>query len=81
MAGCSISLGFPLVSVMGFQIFQREMDRMVDQNGLQATFPYLDNVTICGRDQQDHDANLKNFFSILPTSLASLTTPRNVFSA
>ena len=46
----------------GDSVFQREMDRMVDQNGMRATFPYLDNVTIFGHDQQDHDANLKKFF-------------------
>ncbi|GCB63043.1 hypothetical protein scyTo_0000108 [Scyliorhinus torazame] len=37
------------------------MDRMVDRYGLWATFPYLDNVTICSHDQQDHDANLVKF--------------------
>ncbi|GCB72003.1 hypothetical protein scyTo_0001782 [Scyliorhinus torazame] len=37
------------------------MDRMVDRCGLRATFLYLDNVTICGHDQQDHDTNLRKF--------------------
>ncbi|GCB64168.1 hypothetical protein scyTo_0000246 [Scyliorhinus torazame] len=34
---------------------------MVDRYGLWATFPYLDNVTNCGHDQQDHDTNLRKF--------------------
>ena len=55
-------LRVPFGVTNGVSVFQREMDRMVDQNGLRATFPYLDNVTICGHDQQDHDANLKKFF-------------------
>ncbi|GCB70464.1 hypothetical protein scyTo_0001292 [Scyliorhinus torazame] len=37
------------------------MDRMVDQYGLRAAYPYLDNVTICSHDQQDHDVNLQRF--------------------
>ncbi|XP_059833101.1 uncharacterized protein LOC132398117 isoform X2 [Hypanus sabinus] len=43
---------------------QREMDRMVDQYQLQATFPYLDNITICGHDRPDHDANLQRFLQV-----------------
>ncbi|XP_059833100.1 uncharacterized protein LOC132398117 isoform X1 [Hypanus sabinus] len=43
---------------------KREMDRMVDQYQLQATFPYLDNITICGHDRPDHDANLQRFLQV-----------------
>ena len=45
----------------GVSCFQREMDRFVEENTLTATFPYLDNITICGKDQADHDANLQKF--------------------
>ena len=45
----------------GVALFQREMDNFVKVNSLDAVFPYLDNVTICGRDQQHHDDNLKKF--------------------
>lgn len=45
----------------GVSCFQREMDRFVEENELQATFPYLDNITICGKDQIDHDKNLGSF--------------------
>ncbi|GCB73973.1 hypothetical protein scyTo_0003057 [Scyliorhinus torazame] len=55
-------LKVPFGVTNGVSVFQREMDRMVDKYGLRATFPYLDNVTICGRDQQDHDENLRRFF-------------------
>ena len=54
-------LRVPFGVTNGVSVFQREMDRMVDQYGLRATFPYLDNITICGHDQQDHDANLAKF--------------------
>ena len=45
----------------GVAIFQREMDNFVKNHDLKATFPYMDNITICGRDQKDHDLNLKAF--------------------
>ena len=45
----------------GVSCFQREMDSFVEEHALSATFPYLDNITICGKDQADHDANLEKF--------------------
>ena len=39
----------------GVAIFQRKMDEFVENNSLTAVFPYMDNVTICGHDQADHD--------------------------
>ena len=45
----------------GVSAFQRQMDNFVAENGLQGTFPYLDNITICGKDQEEHDKNLNNF--------------------
>ena len=47
----------------GVSVFQREMDRLVDVYNLKGTFPYLDNITICGKDQKDHDTNLSNFLA------------------
>ncbi|XP_072324752.1 uncharacterized protein [Scyliorhinus torazame] len=54
-------LRVPFGVTNGVSVFQRQMDQMVDQNRLRATFPYLDNVTICGHNQQDHDVNLTKF--------------------
>ncbi|XP_059810217.1 uncharacterized protein LOC132383332, partial [Hypanus sabinus] len=57
-------LRVPFGVTNGVSDFQREMDRMVDQYQLQATFPYLDNITICGHDRPDHDANLQRFLQV-----------------
>ncbi|XP_059832284.1 uncharacterized protein LOC132397469, partial [Hypanus sabinus] len=57
-------LRVPFGVTNGVSVFQREMDRMVDQYRLQATFPYLDNITICGHDRPDHDANLQRFLQV-----------------
>ena len=45
----------------GVSVFQREMDSFVEENELHGTFPYLDNITICGKDQKEHDINLNKF--------------------
>ncbi|MCP3694687.1 MAG: hypothetical protein GY917_20985, partial [Planctomycetaceae bacterium] len=68
-------LRVPFGVTNGVSVFQREMDRMVDRYGLRATFPYLDNVTICGHDQQDHDANLQKFLHTAKTLLKSTSFP------
>ena len=39
----------------GVPAFQRCIDKIVEDEGLKQTFPYVDNVTICGIDQADHD--------------------------
>ena len=46
----------------GVSAFQRVMDKIIQDEGLQGTFAYLDDVTICGKDQADHDKNLEAFF-------------------
>ena len=45
----------------GVSCFQREMDRFVEKNSLKGVFPYMDNITICGKDQKNHDENLSAF--------------------
>ena len=47
----------------GVACFQREMDRLVEENSLKATFPYMDNITISGKTQAEHDTNLAAFLS------------------
>ena len=41
------------------------MDNITEEEKLQATFPYLDNITLCGKDQNEHDVNLKHFWKQL----------------
>ena len=45
----------------GVACFQRDMDSIITEEQLQATFPYLDNIMICRKDQREHDVNLKRF--------------------
>jgi hypothetical protein len=46
----------------GVAQFQRTMDIFIVKEKLKDTFAYLDNLTICGMTQGEHDYNLKRFF-------------------
>ncbi|XP_046862179.1 uncharacterized protein LOC124455579 [Xenia sp. Carnegie-2017] len=45
----------------GVAVFQRAMDKFVEEEGLNDTFPYLDNITVAGYDQFGHDENVRKF--------------------
>ena len=45
----------------GAAAFQRTMDNFISEEALKDTFAYLDNITICGRDQAHHDEHLERF--------------------
>ena len=43
----------------GVAVFQREMDKLVAEENLSGTFPYVDNITVAGRNQEEHDKNVQ----------------------
>ena len=47
----------------GVAAFQRTMDAIISGVSLEDTFAYLDDITICGRDQAHHDRNLERFLA------------------
>lgn len=47
----------------GVSAFQRTMQFIINAEKLQETYAYLDDVTICGKTQIEHDTNLKNFMA------------------
>ena len=49
----------------GVPAFQREMDKMIDDAKLKDTYPYLDNITVAGRTQKEHDQNVTRLFDAL----------------
>ena len=51
----------PLGVTNGVACLQRAMDNIIEEEKFQATFPYLDNITICGKDQNEHNVNIKHF--------------------
>ena len=63
----------------GVTCFQREMIKFVDENDLEASLPYLDNVTICGKDQEDHDANMEHFHEAAKRKNLCYNTQKCIF--
>lgn len=48
----------------GVSAFQRVMNEIVDKNKLVATFPYVDDNTVCGMTVDEHDRNLNHFLEV-----------------
>ena len=42
---------------------QRVIDDIIKRKDLNGTYAYIDNVTICGQNQAEHDLNLKKFMN------------------
>ena len=51
----------PFGPTNGVSCFQRKMDNFVAKYELNNIFPYTDNVTICGDNQEEHHIDLKAF--------------------
>ena len=49
---------------MPFLIFKRIIDDIIKSNNCEGTFAYLDNITVGGATQQEHDVNLANFLDV-----------------
>ena len=64
----------------GVACFQREMMNFVRNENLKAVFPYLDNITICGKNQEEHDANLEAFLDAAKRKNITYNESKSVFS-
>ncbi|KAF7234199.1 hypothetical protein EG68_12493, partial [Paragonimus skrjabini miyazakii] len=53
----------PLDVTNGAAAFQRTIDNIIQREKLPGTLAYLDNLTICGNSNEDHDRNLTQFFN------------------
>lgn len=49
------------------------------ENNLQKTYPYLDDVTICGRTLEEHDRNLEKFMEVARSINLTLNMNKCVF--
>ena len=54
--------------------------RFVQNNNLKAVFPFLDNITICGKDQADHDTNLDLLLEAARKTNLKFNESKSVFS-
>ena len=45
----------------GVSAFQRSIDKVIQSEGLADSFAFVDNVTVCGLTQEEHDKNVADF--------------------
>ncbi|XP_077968990.1 uncharacterized protein LOC120332989 [Styela clava] len=64
----------------GVAVFQRYMDSFIERENLEGTLAYLDNVTIFGDDQPQHDKRLKAFMNAAERQGLTLNKNKSVFS-
>ena len=64
----------------GVACFQRVIDDIISTDNLKGTFAYLDNVTICGVDQADHDENLRGFLESAAARNITFNDDKSTFS-
>ena len=64
----------------GVPAFQRTIDDFIVNENLSDTFAYIDDVTICGRDQNEHDKNLKRFLEAAKRKNLTLNESKSTFS-
>lgn len=64
----------------GVSAFQRTIDGIVSKEQLVDTFVYVDNVTICGKTQKEHDYNLQRFYEVAKQYNITLKKKKHRFS-
>ena len=52
----------------------------VEEENLKGVFPYLDNITICGKSQHDHSANLQAFFEVAKRRNLAFTKSKTILT-
>ena len=62
----------------GVTQFQRKMNEIVEIDKLKDTFPYLDNVTVGGMNQEEHDAKVSAFLNALKRRHLNLNDSKTV---
>ena len=66
--------------VLPMVLLQRAMDKMIEEEGLNDTFPYLDNITVAGKDQEEHNSNVQRFLEAVRLRNLSLNQSKTVES-
>lgn len=71
---CGISLRVANCAVR----FQRTIDRITQDENPADTFAYIDNITQCWMNKEDHDKKLSNFLSVVKKYRLTLNGEKNI---
>ena len=64
----------------GVSFFQRLIDEIISKNNLKGTYAYLDNITVSGHDQADHDRKLEQLLNAASQENLSFNETKCIFS-
>lgn len=64
----------------GVVCFQRAIDSIIRKSNLEGIYTYLDDITICGKDQKDHDDKLQKFLEIAQKYQLTINKQKSEFS-
>ncbi|XP_064080951.1 uncharacterized protein LOC135197777 [Macrobrachium nipponense] len=64
----------------GVAVFQRTMDKLVKEENLQGALPYLDNITIAGHTQVQHNQNVQRFLEVINKRNLTLNATKTIKS-
>ena len=65
----------------GVPCFQRIIDEIIKINKCTGTYAYLDNITVGGKTQEEHDANLEKFLKVAKDCNLTMNKDKCVYSA
>ena len=61
----------------GVAVFQRQIDKLITQEKLSDTLPYLDDITVGGRTQTEHDQNVRAFLEVVKSRHLTLNNSKS----
>ena len=64
----------------GVSAFQRIIDSLIQQYKLKRTYAYLNNITVAGETQEEHDLNLKAFLDAAAKAKLTFNKNKSTFS-
>lgn len=65
----------------GVAAFQRTLHYIITTEKLPATYAYLDDVTVCGNNKDEHDVNLKKFMDAVEKYKLTLNKDKSIFGS
>ncbi|GFW02170.1 retrovirus-related Pol polyprotein from transposon opus [Trichonephila clavipes] len=74
-------LRVPFGVTNGVACFQRVIDKIIEHEELALTYPFIDDVTVCGKDQKEHDDNLEKFMTVAKKYNLTLNEDKCTYSS
>ena len=70
----------PFGATNGVAAFQCAMNKLIEEENLKDTFPYLDNITFAGATRAEHDHNVRRFLEVVESRKIILNEAKSVMS-